>query len=115
MSDQKISTYFDRIERARKVVLWRDKEQCTWKWIGKMLKLPPGACSLIYQYGKRLSETIGPLPNSAEELRDRLTKKYGENGWFRVGNYGMKICVLKELSRASGLKHFQVGGKFYVK
>lgn len=108
-------TPFQRIERARKVMLWRDQVNCTWKWIGKMLGVPAGAASMIYRYGCRLRDVLGRLPQNEDDLKEMIEGRYTVSGWYRPGNYGVSVSVLKELSTAAGLKSFEVKGKFYVK
>lgn len=108
-------TPFERIERARKVVLWRSKEDCTWKWIGQMLKIPAGAAWSIFYYGKRLEAALGRLPETEKQLAEILMEKFDVNGKYRVGNYEIPKEMLRELSTSAGLKGFEVGGKFYVK
>ena len=110
-------TPLQRIERAQKVLLWRDRELCTWKWIGKMIGKPPGACKAMYKLAVRIRSTVGGARNDCDvvaAVRRWLNRHYNAAGKITDKQQWIWHSQVKELAEMIGAKTFRVNGRIYV-
>lgn len=110
-------TPMDRLERAQKILLWRDRENCTWKWIGKMISKPAGACKAMYRMAVRIRSTVGGSRNDYDvvsAVRRWLDRHYNPAGKITDKQHRVWNSQVKELAQMVGARTFKVNGRIYV-
>ena len=110
-------TPLQRIERAQKVLLWRDRENCTWKWIGKMIGKPPGACKAMYTMAVSVRTMVVGSRNDYDvvsAVRRWLNRHYNAAGKITDKRQWVWHSQVKELAEMIGAKTFKVNGRIYV-
>lgn len=110
-------TPLERLQRAQKVLLWRDRELCTWKWIGKMVGKPPGACRAMYKMAVRVRSTVGGSRNDYDvvsAVRRWLDRHYNAMGKITDKRQWIWHSQVKELAAMIGARTFKVNGRIYV-